>query len=970
MWNPSGGVVLLILLIFERLIVTASLTTPNVNIQDGVLTYSREELINLSHGINDRPPLPEFLKEIKRSRRRGRRGGVRARCRRRGTRLPVPMVVCGNVRSIRNKFDELHALVNWSYAYREASMLCFTETWLQEGDPDTAFTLDGFTLIRGDRSREDTGKSLGGGLCAYVNNKWSNNTRKHNHHCDTNIELLTIAIRPYYLPREFSCIYVTIVYIPPDGDVKAAESKLVETVHDLENNNPDTVILITGDFNECKFDKCIPTYKQYISFPTRGDKLLDPFYCNIKSCYHAKKLSPLGVSDHNMCHLIPSYKTKLKRSKPIERSVYDWNEDVINEFIGCMKSTNFEALYDDNSSVEENVDVLTGYFKFCTDLVVPCKSVKCYNNNKPWVTKDLKVLLNKKKSLIASKDKEQLRSVQKEINNVIAECKNNYKNKIERLFKSDSRSAWQGLKQLTGMSKPQFTPQIENAEKFCNDLNSFYARFDKHDFSVEREDISCHLVSNNEHDRIVICENEVRRALKSIKINKAPGPDGIGPNILKMCSDPLTPVLCKIYQQSLDQVNIPKLWKTSEIIPVPKRSPPKCDNDYRPVALTAILMKCFEKVVKNRLQTYVSTYTDPYQFAYACNRCVDDATLALTDYVLEHLDNANTTSRKYYSKILFIDFSSAFNTIQPHIMMKKLGDMKVHLTLVLWIREFLTQRPQYVKYVGAKSDVIHTNTGAPQGCVLSPMLFTLYTSDCRTKSNTCQLFKYADDTALAARCINKDDDYKKEVVRFTDWCTENFLELNVSKTKEMIVDFRQSSVDHSPLLIGDQVVERVTEYKYLGTILDNKFTFAANINCVYKKVCSRIYFIRQLRKLKVDGKILDLFYTSTVSSVISFSISCWFGNSSQESQRHLTRVINTCSEIGVNNTKSLDELYRKSINMRRRSIIKDKQHPLNSKYRLLKSGRRWRSARCRTERYGKSFVPASIRAMNADKKGV
>ena len=590
--------------------------------------------------------------------------------------------------------------------------------------------------------------------------------------------------------------------------------------------------------------------------------------------------------------------------------------------------------------------------------------VKCYSNNKPWVTKDLKILLNRKKSLIAAKDREQLKSVQREIDNSITECKERYRVKIEGMFKSDSRAAWQGLKQLTGMTKPRFTPLVDDPKTFCDNLNMFYARFDKHNFAAVRDNMTNHLVSVNNYERIVICEDEVMRALKSIKLNKAPGPDGIGSNILKMCSVPLAPVLCNIYQQSLDQTSIPKLWKTSEIIPVPKKSPPTCDNDFRPVALTAIMMKCLEKVVKQQLQSQVGPYTDLYQFAYARNRCVDDATLSLTNYVLEHVDNNNTAAKKFYSRILFIDFSSAFNTIQPHIMMEKLCTMKVHPTLVLWVNEFLTHRPQYVKSLGTKSEIIHTNTGAPQGCVLSPLLFTLYTSDCRTKNNNCQLFKYADDTALVGKCISNDDAYLEEVNRFTEWCKKNFLELNVSKTKEMIVDFRKSVVDYPPLYTDQQMVERVNEYKYLGTVLDNQFKFGPNIKCVYKKVCTRVYFVRQLRKLNVDRNILDLFYSSIIASVMSFSISCWFGNSTAASQRHLDRTIMTCTKLGVRVTKSLYELYKKSAEQRCKVILKDDDHPLNCKYKLMRTGRRWRSIKCRTARYNLSFVPASIRLLN------
>ena len=121
--------------------------------------------------------------------------------------------------------------------------------------------------------------------------------------------------------------------------------------------------------------------------------------------------------------------------------------------------------------------------------------------------------------------------------------------------------------------------------------------------------------------------------------------------------------------------------------------------------------------------------------------------------------------------------------------MQKLINMNVSECLILWINEFLTRRPQYVKFNGGRSDVIFTNTGAPQGCVLSPLLFTLYTSDCKCMNSNNQLFKYADDTALASRCSNDDMMYREDVVYFTEWCDNNYLELNVKKTKEMVADF-------------------------------------------------------------------------------------------------------------------------------------------------------------------------------------
>ena len=142
------------------------------------------------------------------------------------------------------------------------------------------------------------------------------------------------------------------------------------------------------------------------------------------------------------------------------------------------------------------------------------------------------------------------------------------------------------------------------------------------------------------------------------------------------------------------------------------------------------------------------------------NSCVDDAVTTMIHVLCSHLDKCKT-----YSRVLFVDFSSAFNTIQPHLMMRKLFDMNVNSNLVAWIHSYLTLRPQYVKLNGAISDCIVTNTGAPQGCVLSPLLFTLYTNDCTSKYENCSVLKYADDTVIIGNISNNNETQYMLVLR-------------------------------------------------------------------------------------------------------------------------------------------------------------------------------------------------------------
>ena len=175
---------------------------------------------------------------------------------------------------------------------------------------------------------------------------------------------------------------------------------------------------------------------------------------------------------------------------------------------------------------------------------------------------------------------------------------------------------------------------------------------------------------------------------------------------------------------------------------------------------------------------------------------------------------------------MFFDFSSAFNTIQPHLLAEKLMKMKVSPYTILWILDYLTSRPQFVKITSPcfqkvqgvqilssktfLSDTKVTNTGCPQGTVLSPYLFSLYTSDYRDNHELNTLVKYADDTFLLSLIIDYVDKHFSEATfNFVHWCKKNFLDLNVPKTKEMNIDFRKNPVDPAPIIIENEEVKRL-----------------------------------------------------------------------------------------------------------------------------------------------------------------
>ena len=332
----------------------------------------------------------------------------------------------------------------------------------------------------------------------------------------------------------------------------------------------------------------------------------------------------------------------------------------------------------------------------------------------------------------------------------------------------------------------------------------------------------------------------------------------------------LAPILHSLFCQSYRTATIPTLWKTATIIPVPKKPRPTELNHYRPIALTSIIMKCLEKLLLNTILPLVTPHLDPFQFAYKARRGTEDAVACLLHLLLQHLDSPGNSAR-----ILFVDFSSAFNSLQKHVLIQKLHHLNTPPQLIHLIYNFLTDSLQAVRVGSTTSPVVTINTGVPQGCVLSPFLYTLYTNDCRSISPTTTYLKYSDDTAILALLSDSQSilDYHNTVKHFTQSCTAGYLEINVSKTKE--IWFNPPS-PQCPTIINTQTVETVDTFKYLGITLDNKLTFDQHTTDIQKRSQQRLSAIRKLKGLYVAPHLLLLLYQSIVQSILLYCSTCFY----------------------------------------------------------------------------------------------
>ena len=206
---------------------------------------------------------------------------------------------------------------------------------------------------------------------------------------------------------------------------------------------------------------------------------------------------------------------------------------------------------------------------------------------------------------------------------------------------------------------------------------------------------------------------------KKIKVNKAIGPDNIPPWVLKDFSHLLAAPVAAIFNSSLREGVLPKLWKSATVIPLPKKHPPcSVQNDVRPISLTPILAKVFESLVLKWVDNIIKPQIDDRQFGGIAGTCTTDALVEILHKWYEATDKMGT-----FVRVLLLDYSKAFDLINHEMLIDKLVKMNMPPHLVRWIAAFLLDREQRVRIGNVVSGPGYPNGGVPQGTLSGPKNF-------------------------------------------------------------------------------------------------------------------------------------------------------------------------------------------------------------------------------------------------------
>ena len=250
----------------------------------------------------------------------------------------------------------------------------------------------------------------------------------------------------------------------------------------------------------------------------------------------------------------------------------------------------------------------------------------------------------------------------------------------------------------------------------------------------------------NEHSFYVNETNphEISQIIKDLKNSSAADIYDITTKFVKLASSSITRNLAILFNRSINGGIFPQLFKIAKVVPLFKNDSPLTVSNYRPISLLPIISKIFERLMYNRLISFINKYNiiTPNQYGFQAQKSTELAINEICNNINKTLEN------KESAFCIFLDFAKAFDTVNHNILLNKLEYYGIRGPPLLWFKSYLNNRQQYTDINGTLSNVEAIKCGVPQGSILGPLLFILYINDIVHSSNTLKFTLFADDTTI------------------------------------------------------------------------------------------------------------------------------------------------------------------------------------------------------------------------------
>ena len=435
---------------------------------------------------------------------------------------------------------------------------------------------------------------------------------------------------------------------------------------------------------------------------------------------------------------------------------------------------------------------------------------------------------------------------------------------------------------------------LQTAEEIADELGQFFESTFVTETMYDENDIFTTYQNTDKITDVDFDYADVQKRLSDLNIWKSYGPDQIHPKILKCLSDipPFVSMIVQFFKKCYDSCEIPSVWKKAEIIALHKKGDKCAAENYRPISLTCVLSKIFEKILRNHILEFVKPHIVKDQHGFLPGRSCISNILECLDEVYEIL------SKKETLDILYLDFQKAFDTVPHKRLLGKLASFGIEGKVLKIVEDFLKNRTFVVKVGSSYSKTFNVISGVPQGTVLGPLLFLIYINDL---PNGIKSFVslFADDLKLIIQS-SKHIYGQADLEKLMEWEKKWLLSFNVKDNKCKVMHVGKGNPCHSYELDGNTLPVSDCE-KDLGVYTATGLRWTEHIQKAVNKAKSVSGWIWRNVISREKDVMLNVFKT-LVRPHLEYGVQIWnlsatHGNwkmimDLENIQRAFTRMIN------------------------------------------------------------------------------